>query len=216
MQDMTSQETTHAAGPAVPFTCVPYRDLLTALFDFLVDQRVKLTALLLVGLIVRSVLLDLPGRVFAASSAPATFLGYLLVLAGIALRSWAAGVLPKGRGLATHGPYRWCRHPLYLGSMLALTGFALLALDALGMGVLGLVLGVLYGATIWREEQRLACKFGVAWAAYQTRTPCLFGWRLPADLGHWSIQQWRRSREYRALVSALFGLIAVTCWLVHF
>ena len=36
--------------------------------------------------------------------------------AGEALRIWAAGHLEKGREVTASGPYRWTRHPLYLGS----------------------------------------------------------------------------------------------------
>ena len=37
-------------------------------------------------------------------------------VAGEAIRVWAAGHLEKGREVTTSGPYRWTRHPLYVGS----------------------------------------------------------------------------------------------------
>lgn len=36
-----------------------------------------------------------------------------LVLAGVGIRMWASGVIMKNRELATSGPYRYVRHPLF-------------------------------------------------------------------------------------------------------
>jgi protein-S-isoprenylcysteine O-methyltransferase Ste14 len=44
-----------------------------------------------------------------------------------ALRSLAANlsIVPQARAAVTHGPYRWVRHPLYVGEFVALCGLAL-------------------------------------------------------------------------------------------
>ncbi len=42
--------------------------------------------------------------------------GLLVALAGEAIRVWAAGHLEKSREVTRSGPYRWTRHPLYVGS----------------------------------------------------------------------------------------------------
>src|SRR3954452_5183776 len=44
--------------------------------------------------------------------------GLSIALAGLAVRSWAAGTLHKVRSLTTSGPYRHMRNPLYFGSFL--------------------------------------------------------------------------------------------------
>ena len=49
------------------------------------------------------------------------------MLAGGAVRVWAAGYLFKTHELAMWGPYAYVRHPLYLGRLLLLCGFTLMA-----------------------------------------------------------------------------------------
>ena len=54
-------------------------------------------------------------------------LGAGLVAAGTALRVWAAGHVEKSREVTSSGPYRFTRHPLYLGSTLLGLGIAVSA-----------------------------------------------------------------------------------------
>ncbi len=53
-----------------------------------------------------------------------------LVLAGESLRLWATGHLNKNEALTVTGPYAFLRHPLYLGTLLIVTGFAVMASSA--------------------------------------------------------------------------------------
>src|SRR6188472_1961131 len=53
--------------------------------------------------------------------------GLLLALPGEALRLWAAGHIEKGREITRSGPYRFTRHPLYVGSAILGAGFAIAA-----------------------------------------------------------------------------------------
>ena len=46
------------------------------------------------------------------------------LLIGTALRGWGAGHLVKNDALTMTGPYAYLRHPLYLGTVLIGTGFA--------------------------------------------------------------------------------------------
>ena len=41
--------------------------------------------------------------------------GTVLAVAGESVRVWAAGHLEKSREVTRSGPYRWFRHPLYVG-----------------------------------------------------------------------------------------------------
>ena len=54
-------------------------------------------------------------------------LGATVALVGESLRVWAAGHLEKELEVTTFGPYRWMRHPLYVGSSLLGAGFAVAA-----------------------------------------------------------------------------------------
>jgi protein-S-isoprenylcysteine O-methyltransferase Ste14 len=80
--------------------------------------------------------------------------------------------IQEGHRLVTDGPYRYLRHPRYLGIILFTTGISLVFrswLTLIFIAVLTLVL-------IWRihdEEALLHQEFGPDWEAYSQRS-----WRL--------------------------------------
>ena len=84
-------------------------------------------------------------------------------------RSFA--VLPARRPLVSRGPYRWVRHPAYLGELLLIQLVALAAWDAWA-AVVCLATVPLTALRILAEEQGLQEDPG--WAAYRISTP----WRL--------------------------------------
>ncbi len=108
--------------------------------------------------------------------------GAALTFAGIAFaiwaRVWIAGnwssdvTLKRDHELIVDGPYRWVRHPIYTGILVALAGTAL----AVGewRGVLAVVLAC---AAYWRkltiEEAVMRRQFGEAYARYAERVPAL-------------------------------------------
>jgi protein-S-isoprenylcysteine O-methyltransferase Ste14 len=110
------------------------------------------------------------------------YLGLGLFSIGGALRIWPMFVLGRrfsglvaiqpGHELVTHGPYRYVRHPSYLGMMLAFAGWALVFRSAAGLAAVALGLLVL-AARIEDEEALLASQFGEPYADYRRRT-----WRL--------------------------------------
>jgi protein-S-isoprenylcysteine O-methyltransferase Ste14 len=188
------------------------RPLLRRVRDFLVDRRVAITCLTFTGLGVCTLALHFPHRHSDELFAMPGLLATALVLGGVAVRSWAAGTLRKGIALTTTGPYLLCRHPLYLGTVLMMLGFFLLAFP-IGWIWLGLapIMTILL-LTLLREEERLAVRYGDAWTAYALRTPRFLPTRIGIPHGAWSFAQWRRSREYRASSTALLALVAVLVW----
>ena len=110
------------------------------------------------------------------------WLGAALTLAGITFTfwgrvllggNWSGGVtLKHGHELVVDGPYRWVRHPIYTGLLVALAGTAL----ALGewRGLLALAIAA---AALWRklrlEEALMRGQFGDAYALYAERVPAL-------------------------------------------
>jgi protein-S-isoprenylcysteine O-methyltransferase Ste14 len=110
------------------------------------------------------------------------FLGLLLTVLGLGLavyaraflgRNWSGTVtLKQDHELIRSGPYRWVRHPIYTGLLLAVCASAL----ALGQlrGLLGLALiaaGFLRRITV--EERILTGQFGDAYKRYQAEVPAL-------------------------------------------
>jgi protein-S-isoprenylcysteine O-methyltransferase Ste14 len=101
--------------------------------------------------------------------------GMSVFILGMALFTWAlaylkraflGNVLPVTDRLIRTGPYRWIRHPLYLGMGVALLGLAV-AMGSL-WGVAG-VLALFLPAGTYRarqEEKALARRFGREWQDY--------------------------------------------------
>jgi protein-S-isoprenylcysteine O-methyltransferase Ste14 len=125
-------------------------------------------------------------------------LGLLLTVAGEAVRVWAAGHLEKGREVTKSGPYRFTGHPLYLGSTLIGTGFAV-ASNSVAVAVIAvLYLGLTLGAAILSEEAGLRAKFGAEYVDYRAG-------RVSDAVRPFSLARARRNREHRSLL----GLAAV-------
>lgn len=77
-------------------------------------------------------------------------------------------ILPEVRGLVTSGPYRWVRHPVYLGEIAAVIGILLPIFSMRNVALFAIVCGL----QIWRtghEEDALAAIFP-EYRAYQRRT----------------------------------------------
>lgn len=141
-------------------------------------------------------------------------LGSVLVLLGIGLRAWAAGFLMKGGELCTEGPYRYIRHPLYLGSFLGAVGLSIMANSIWGW-VLVLPLFVLvYAAQVIAEERYLGSHYGRAHDQWASRVPLLLP-RLRARIAA-SGQPWRWSQFFanREHYHVLLTLLLVALFLV--
>jgi protein-S-isoprenylcysteine O-methyltransferase Ste14 len=110
-------------------------------------------------------------------------MGSLLALVGAAVvckarlelgRAWS--LLPEAdpqSGFVTAGPYRWVRHPIYLGLILVTTGTALAWGSAVACCIVVLAIVPTF---IWRartEETLLSRTFGESYAAYRRRTRLL-------------------------------------------
>jgi protein-S-isoprenylcysteine O-methyltransferase Ste14 len=123
---------------------------------------------------------------FPMSKATAKPLGMLIVAAGMALVIWAAvhikraflgEVEPRLEILVQNGPYRFIRHPVYLGMTIAIAGLTIALRSWLGLiGVFLLFLpSEIYRAKL--EERALLHKFGGKWENYKART----GFILPSS-----------------------------------
>jgi protein-S-isoprenylcysteine O-methyltransferase Ste14 len=150
--------------------------------------------------------------VWSRPRASLVILGGLIALAGLVVRGAAAGYLEKGRALATDGPYRYTRSPLYLGSFILGAGLAV----AGGSWPLALAFLVLYTAVyapvMRREEAELRIQFGEAFERYVAAVP-LFIPGLPkrrnraaaADRFRW--ERYRKNREYEAALGYVLVML---------
>ncbi len=103
---------------------------------------------------------------------------FALILVGTGWSVWSVrhlstclSVVPQARALVQSGPYRWVRHPLYLGEVVAMTGFAVRG----GHVWQALVVAALLALQLYRagrEEALLAAQVP-GYGDYRTRT-----WRI--------------------------------------
>ena len=115
---------------------------------------------------------------------PARVVGALLVIGSRVLAQAArrafhrvgTNVLPTQptNALATDGPYRYTRNPIYLSHLVLYVGAALLVNGAAPLLLLPLVAIGLHWAVIRPEEQYLQRKFGHAYTVYCQRVPRWF------------------------------------------
>ena len=183
---------------------------------WLVRFRVPISSALFVALIVEDLVFATPPK-FGWWRDPSIqgYLGLALVLVGLLIRSWAAGVLPKGLDLATTGPYSLCRHPLYLGSFLLMAGFCMLLGYVHDYVVIFGPIVFIYYLTMRKEEHRLLGKYGARWSEYSAQSSMFFPWKLwRFKAATWSAARWWKCREYRAVLCSLAGLAAAEIWRV--
>jgi protein-S-isoprenylcysteine O-methyltransferase Ste14 len=132
--------------------------------------------------------------------------GLAMVIGGLALRLWALGCIDGNKKcrLVEWGPYRYVRHPLYVGSLLYLVGFCVLAGSLTAAAVSVLVFVSLYLPAARAEERLLAAQYGNRWDAYRQDSGAL----VPKLVRHQPATRmpFRIRRPYRE-VGALLALL---------
>ena len=93
--------------------------------------------------------------------------GAAVASVGEVMRFWAAGHLNKSREVTTSGPYRWCAHPLYVGSSVMGAGLAIASESLLVAFLIALYLGVTLTAAVKSEEAFLRRRFGDRYDRYR-------------------------------------------------
>lgn len=119
---------------------------------------------------------------FSAGKFHPAFVASSLVMcvAGIGLRTWSKMVLGRfytfaidlteGHRVLAEGPYRFVRHPLYLGTFLVIAGFPLLTQSWATVWFLTVPTALAYGLRLVKEDAYLAETLGPDYRAYARRT----------------------------------------------
>lgn len=163
------------------------------------------------------VILPLIGMLVAEPRPPLYLVGVLAVVAGQAVRFWAAGYIVKATQLTTTGPYAHVRNPLYLGSLLITLGWGTMSGRLVVAVLLLAVFALTHALAIRSEESYLGERFGEEFHAYCRQVPRLFPRLRPGTSGSGDYS-WRRALQcdgegWTSLgVAALAGLYATRFW----
>ncbi len=95
-----------------------------------------------------------------------------------AIRAHRRSTLESSPAFVVRGPYRWVRHPWYLGAILLLWSGTDVSADRLLLNVLWTA-WICLGARL--EERDLRDEFGAVYDAYPQEVPMLIPWHRPAQ-----------------------------------
>jgi protein-S-isoprenylcysteine O-methyltransferase Ste14 len=125
-------------------------------------------------------------------------LGFGVAVIGELIRVWAAGHLEKSREVTRSGPYRFTRHPLYVGSSVMALGIVIASRSAVLAVLATLYMVATIAAAIRAEESFLRRTFGDTYDRYR---------RSQAEpmTRRFSFERAMRNREYRAVLGLLVG-----------
>lgn len=161
--------------------------------------------------------------VLARPNAWSLFLGGILVFFGEGIRVWASGHLMRTQELTTSGPYAYLRDPLYLGRLLLLVGFCVMAW---GYAWIVLIIGMAvffinYMPRKYRKEMtRLEDLYGEAYRQYAAYARSLLPRLKPypkARLRRWSFDLfWQENREQYFLSGVVVLTLALVILHLHY
>jgi protein-S-isoprenylcysteine O-methyltransferase Ste14 len=153
--------------------------------------------------------------------------GAIVAAFGLMVRAEAAGYLRKDRELAVTGPYARTRNPLYLGSAILAVAFGMAGHSSPAGALVGTYFSSFYLAVMRNEEEDLRARFGKEFESYAARVPLFFPNVFgvgrqessanrggQSDAG-FSWAQYRRNREYRALIGTIgaLGMVWLRMWI---
>ncbi len=128
----------------------------------------------------------------ASPTRQSLLIGGIVAIAGELVRIWAAGHLEKGREVTRSGPYRFSRHPLYIGSAVVGLGAAIAAWSLSVAALIAVYLVSTISAAVRTEEAGMRASFGDQYDAYVES-------RAKPVARPFSLSRAMRNKEYRAL-----------------
>jgi hypothetical protein len=140
--------------------------------------------------------------------------GFAIAIAGQVFRIFAAGTIFKNRKLASSGAYALVRHPLYLGNILILAGFALAGGSYVVGGIIVAFFLIWYPAAIRYEDAKLERIFEDDWRNWSRSThavfPGRFSWKA-LTAANWNANQ-SMIRNGELYISIYLVACAVWLW----
>lgn len=118
--------------------------------------------------------------------------GCAVFLIGVIIHFYSKGCLTRNTVITAFGPYRWVRHPFYLGNLLVDSGLCILTGNPALFLAYFVVFLLGYGATMRHEEDLLTNIHGKAYIEYANRVPRLFPVRPPAPVTGEGFFSWEK------------------------
>jgi len=143
----------------------------------------------------------------ATPSPQSLAIGAAIAIVGESIRLWAAGHLEKSKEVTQSGPYRYTRHPLYLGSSLIGIGIAVVSNKLVVAAIVIAYLALTLTAAMRSEEAHLREKFGDAYDAYAEK-------RAPRVARSFSWQRAIYNREHHTVAGLITGLLLLAAKLL--
>jgi protein-S-isoprenylcysteine O-methyltransferase Ste14 len=145
--------------------------------------------------------------VYLAEPTPTSILvGLPVALTGAVFRALAAGIIKKDSSLATSGVYALTRNPLYFGSSLIATGFAIMSASEIATALLIVPFMLIYPTVMLREEAHLARLFPGEFRLYKSKVPRFFPRPTLRFRPSFSFDQYLANREYNTALGFVGGL----------
>lgn len=138
---------------------------------------------LVLGTLIKIVAVLQLGWLGGFSFSPArSLIGGLVLLASLALVAWCAGLFKRAgtpvrptspsRAIVRSGPYRFSRHPMYLGMAGVLAGLGLITGSACAAPAVAIFIVAAHFGAVLHEERYLAALHGEAYRQYQQQVRC--------------------------------------------
>lgn len=135
-------------------------------------------------------------------------IGAAIAVIGESIRIWAAGHLEKSKEVTQSGPYRYTRHPLYLGSSLIGIGVAIVSNNQIAAVIVITYMLLTLTAAMRSEEAHLREKFGDAYDAYAEK-------RAEPMIRQFSWARAVGNREHHTIAGLLTGFALLALKLVR-
>jgi protein-S-isoprenylcysteine O-methyltransferase Ste14 len=138
--------------------------------------------------------------------------GLAVACGGEALRIWTRGTNRKVPGVRSFGPYRFIRHPLYVGNFLIALGLLIVFHAPQAYFVILPFLAFVYSTAAEEKDDRLEKKWGAAYTAYRAKVPRFVPWfgRVLKGGQSSSFDLWQGlSKESKSLCGILAGALAL-------
>jgi len=145
--------------------------------------------------------------VLAQPTGSSLLAGTTVSACGEAIRIWAAGHLHKAREVTASGPYRWCAHPLYVGSSVMGLGLAISCASVPVAVLIAAYLATTLTAAIKSEEAFLRRTFGEQYDLYRSGVEAKRRAGGGARRQRFSMAQAVANREQRAVIGFVVAML---------